>query len=605
MLSRIATPTRAMRILTWDLEWNPADLTLRLAGLYDGKHYRGFLQLDQFLRFVLRPCYSGAFFFAHYGGRFDGVFLLFALRQMSDRLSVQYMTAGSSAVVIKVSDGRHTWHFCDSQFLFKESLRVMGKSIGLEKLDCPFDAPLSQLREYNERDCTILYLVLDRAAKSMSDLGSALSYTIASTGMQLFRRRYLSGDIPTSSILNRDLRASGAYVASRVEPILPYSPRGSHWDINSSFPYSMLNPLPGRHIRTNFDLGEMCIAKVRVSVPHDTYLPPLPVKVSGAVYFPTGTWDGWYTTIDIARLYQSGGRVERVYEAHHFEPFRDFAAFVTDIYRLRQAVIGKDEFLSLWFKKLMNSVYGKTSERPDKQRLVMLRDGQSPACYHGGEHDSPDGPTCIEYAGFPGMYRVRDSREPEHGHLPIAIWTTSNSRAILLDYGEQAKRLAYWDTDGFFGEYAGSSSKSLGALKHEYDYTEGLFVRPKLYSVLKEDGSEVVKAKGFPRMTRPEFIGVAKGGSVETRLFAGIRTALVGDAPSEVYRRKGLYRICPICSAAVDDDGCWDHSERPVSAFKSRPKRDYQLESSRPWSYDELGGDWAPGSSPTRLPDML
>jgi hypothetical protein len=594
-----------MRILTWDLEWDPATLKLRLAGLYDGKHYRGFLQLDQFLSHVLRPCYSGAFFFAHYGGRFDGVFLLFALRAMSDRLSVQYLTAGSSAVVIKVSDGRNVWHFCDSQFLFKESLKVMGKSVGLEKLDCPFDAPLPQLREYNERDCIILYLVLDRAARSMAELGSSLSYTIASTGMQLFRRRYLSEDIPTSAIMNRDLRSSGAYVASRVEPILPYSARGSHWDINSSFPYSMLNPLPGRHTKTNGDLGEMCIAKVTVSVPRDTYLPPLPVKTKNSVYFPTGRWTGWYTTIDISRLYQSGGRVEEVHEAHHFEPFLDFAAYVKDIYRLRQAVIGKDEFLSLWFKKLMNSVYGKTSERPNKERLVMLRDGQSPACYHGGEHDTPDGPTCIVYAGFPGMYRVKDNREPAHGHLPIAIWTTSNSRAILLDYGEETRGLAYWDTDGFFGEYQGTSSKELGKLKYEYDYTEGLFVRPKLYSVLKSTGEAVVKAKGFPRMSREEFVSLAMGGSIETRLFAGIKTALVGDAPSEVYRRKGLYRICPVCSASVDDNGCWEHDDSPVSAFRTRPKRDYQRDSSRPWSYEELGDEWRPSSTAALLPDML
>lgn len=594
MLSRIVTPPRAMRILTWDLEWDTETLDLRLAGLYDGRHYRGFFTLDSFLRFVLRPCYSGAYFFAHYGGRFDGVYLHLALRRMSGRLSVEYLTAGSSAVLISVTDGRHRWNFVDSQFLFKESLATMGESIGLPKLDCPFNAPIRQLRDYNERDCVILYRVLDRAAASMAELGSGLSYTIASTGMQLFRRKYLSEDIPTSQNLNDELREGGAYVASRVEPILQYSPSGSHWDINASFPYSMTSPLPGRFLKTNKRLGECCIARVRVRVPRECYLPPLPTRVGPSIYFPTGEWEGWYSTVDIARLWQSGGRVLKVITAHHFEPFTDFSTFVHDIYRRRKEVIGKDEFLSLWFKKLANSCYGKTSERPNKERIIMLRDGESARCYHGGEHDSPAGPTCVRYAGFPGMYRVRDHREPPHAHLPIAIWTTANSRALLLDYGEKTRGLAYWDTDGFFGDYAGESSKELGALKHEYNYTDGHFLRPKLYSVLRPvPMSPVVKAKGFPRLTRDDFFRLASGLSIRTRLFLGIKASLAADGPSEVYRAKGLFRVCPSCDAACDDSGCWDHPDKsPVAAFRTRPKRRYTADGSEPWDFSDLSKPW-------------
>jgi hypothetical protein len=206
----------------------------------------------------------------------------------------------------------------------------------------------------------------------------------------------------------------------------------------------------------------------------------------------------------------------------------------------------------------------------------------------------------MEYAGFPGMYRVSDYREPEHGHLPIAIWTTANSRALLLDYGENTRGLAYWDTDGFFGDYRGESSKELGKLKHEYDYTDGIFLRPKLYSVLREiPRKPIVKAKGFPRLDRDQFLALANGGTVGVRLFEGIKTALSADAPSERNLHKGLFRICPSCQSAVGES-CPAHPDvHPEASFRSRPKRRYGAESSAPWSYDDLAERWDPAESPS------
>src|SRR6185503_2130662 len=135
MLSRITSPLRAMRVLTWDLEWDPKTLQLTVAGLYDGdepkgRRYRSFLNIESFLRHILTRRYRGAYFFAHYGGRFDVVFLLRELKRLSENFRVQFMFAGSSAMVVRISDGNSSWTLCDSQFTFKESLATMARSIG-------------------------------------------------------------------------------------------------------------------------------------------------------------------------------------------------------------------------------------------------------------------------------------------------------------------------------------------------------------------------------------------------------------------------------------------------------------------------------------------
>lgn len=615
-----------MRVLTWDLEWLPGSLDITVAGLFDGKQYRAFQNIRSFLEHVLSRRYKGAYLFAHFGGRFDDVFLLQGLRRYFPLLPIGIIMNGSSAVMIEVHCGGYSVRFCDSQFLFKQSLDDMGESLGMPKGDCPFNAPYPLLRAYNEQDCRILWHALDRAALALASLGSTLSFTLASTSLRLFRVRYLSEDIPTSSVHNAEIRPG--YVASRVEDYRRLSPRGRHYDINSSFPNSQMRPLPGRHLTTDRNIGDMTIAHVRVRVP-DMWLPPLPIRHGGSIYFPTGEFDGWYSNDDLALLEEMGGEIVSVYKAHHYEPWDDISRFVTDIYNLRLKS-ADDPFLSGFWKIVMNAgVYGKLGERGDKERIVFGL--KRLECPHDGEHerDTPGRPTCIRRVAA-GIWAVLEPGDPPHTHIPVPLITTARSRADITRFGSRAEGLAYVDTDGLASRSTFESSTRLGELKHEYDYIDGHFPRCKMYALTRttpikerelvkmrkwlarreitdvipeEEVRHVVKAKGFPRLLRREFdyltgVGAHGAGSISVRQFDSLRKTMIRDGhhPSEGMITKGLYRVCGTCDIPTGGEPCRDHPNSiQLPAHGSRPKRmalgDYD---SRPWNYDELEEPWKP-----------
>ena len=195
-----------------------------------------------FLGVVLTPKYHKYRFYAHFGGRFDLMFFLSHL--LEKNYFVELIVSNSSVVRARVRRGRYFWDFCDSAFLFDRApLKKIGGAIGLPKLECDFHAPIDELVAYNERDCVILFKAIEQLESILNDLGGGLELTASSSAMKLFRREYLKAPITTSPIHNRVFR--GAYFASRVEVIKSFASKGECYDINSSFPSSMIDFLPG------------------------------------------------------------------------------------------------------------------------------------------------------------------------------------------------------------------------------------------------------------------------------------------------------------------------------------------------------------------------
>jgi hypothetical protein len=593
MIRRLTKPAKQLNYGVYDLEWYPDTLQLRLLGVKLHGRFKAYTDVRDFFLDILTPENSGITLFAHYGGRFDIVHLFSPLLRAGYRVDCAF--SGSAAVRVIVSTSRYSWVFADSQFLFKTSLAALGKSVGLEKGSCSFDAPLPELIEYNERDCDILDKALSRAIELMTILGGQLRFTLASTALDLFRRRYLRQDIPTQRTLNRLFRA--AYVASRVEPLRETLSDGHSSDINSSFPYSMKSePLPGKLLSIDRQIADLCIFEADVTVP-ECFLPPLPYRHLTSVYFPTGSWRGWYSTPDAALLERCGGRIERVYQSYHFEPQTDLADYVTDVYGLR--VKETDEFWVYFLKILLNALYGKFGEREEKERILINPDFTS--CPHDGMHVMDGVSTCMRMIR-PGIFAIKDEREIAHCHLPIPILTTARSRALIAHYVMASETPAYLDTDCVWSKTRWPSSKELGQLKYEFAFRNGHFLAPKAYAAeawiekspcpfcRQERGPhycDVVRMKGFPKMSRADFDHLAAGGSIAVDRFRGPRTALrIGIGQDSGF--KGLSRVCAICGTFTHDT-CPAHGARVIVRSRMLPKRCHLADgSSRPWSVDEL-----------------
>jgi len=438
--------------------------------------------------------------------------------------TVRASFSGSSAIIVHVSRGKNAWHFLDSYWLLRDKLSKIGEAIGLKKGGSPStvaymmsrfgkvdldeltpleteafyaDAPIEVLVDYNRRDCEILHKGISEFETEILELGGQLQQTIASTGMSLFRRAYLKRTILTSERLNQV--ADETYYASRVEVLERSGEDLLMYDINSSFPHAMTFPQPGGCIAVRADLPDswlvagsyqpddpaeqnIFIADVTIEVP-ETELPSVPYRVEGRVFFPTGRWRSWLTSVDIRLALAEGCTLHKVHEVYSFEPFMDLAAYATNIYGRRAAAT--TSFRKLVLKYLLNCLYGKFAEGLDKQEMLVNPPADE-----------------IDRAGMqllmPGVWLHGKESPVAHRHVPISTHITSIARRTLYMYLKECYRQGrppfYCDTDSCATKAdLPCDDKRLGALKLEKSLTWAEFWAPKIY---RAEGYELVKESG-------------------------------------------------------------------------------------------------------------
>lgn len=589
---------KRLRFVTYDLEWIPRTLEERLVGIYDGQEYRSYTSTLEFLRTELTHRNRGKAFFAHAGGMAD---IQFVLKEIIARANPAFRVSGhwsgSSLVICRISAGQNAWTFVDSYWLFRDKLAKIGESIGMgkgggeyrcsdfpacghEEKMCIFYSPLAVLKDYNALDCRILYAAIERFQDEVFSLGGQIRYTIASTGLMLFRCAYLHRKIPTSQAINVWCREG--YIASRVEVIERRCKKADYYDINSSFPYSMTKSLPGRFLRSkkSFVEGKGCVfVDATITIP-DIMIPPVPYRLDDRVYFPVGTFRNRFFGEDLTLLLDSGGTIDYVHEVLEFEPFEDMASYVFSIYELRKRTT--DSFQKLVYKYLMNCLYGKFGEGEDKFKL-LINPKRRPEC--GGFEECVEGCRCI-HTYRAGIYKVKERVTLKHTHVPIAGAITSSSRAIItrkLQEASQKGRVYYCDTDSLVTTESLGTSDELGALKHEKSIEKGTFLAPKLYRIFPSGKTDPeIRAKGFRSLTSSEFDALERGDTVTIRRMVRLRENFskgVFEPREEEYLKRTLSHLGPQMLASL--------GFRPTEAL--RPKRAFQSDgTTRPWNVDEL-----------------
>lgn len=585
MLWRFKGKRHHLRFLTYDSEWYPHDYKIRTVGIYDGRRYRRYGAVLDFLRAELTRENRGKIFFAHAGGLADIQFVFDEfIRRQNPSYRLKAIFSGSSAIIVKVRSGHNVWTFCDSLWLLRDKLSKIGASLGLEKggsdyycsdyphcghetmadgkPTCIFYAPMPILCDYNELDCRILWTAINRLQDELLALGGALMSTIAASAMFLFRAAFLSKDIPTSPKLNT--LARDAYIASRVEVIQRNCRNAGYYDINSSFPASMTHPQPGRLVGTGKYVygGDPCLVRARVTVPV-CHIPPLPMRRGERVYFPTGAFERWFTSNDIELLEDSNGRIERIYETLAFEPFYDLGRYVRTIYEMRRRTT--DPFSKLLWKYLLNSLYGKFGESTEKE-IVLINPKKKPV-----------GPGAKMLMA--GVWSVKESVMVGHAHVPIAAHITANSRGLITRQLQAADDVYYCDTDSIVTTAQLPTGDKLGELKLEKLIEKATFLAPKLYRIYP--GPEV-RAKGFSRLSSEDFDKLEAGNPIEIERMVRVRENL-GKGFFYPHEKRFMKRA--VSHLTRDELAVLDLSD---SRFL-RPKRAPDGEGrTRPWGVDEL-----------------
>lgn len=511
----LTRPPRKRRFDVYDLEWVPGDveearargmvpLELRVIGHFDGRTYRHYQKVPDFLNAVCTRENDGKWFFAHAGGLADLVFVLqYLVDHPRPGVKIRCTFSGSSAIIVTIERGDCKWFFCDSYWLIRQPLREIGEWLGMSKGGSAestehFYAPLGELITYNERDCRVLYKALVVFEREINRLGGELQKTIASTALDLFRRRFLHEKIRTTDEVNGFARQ--AYYASRVEPFCKRCEHADYYDVNSSFPYAMTFDAPGNLSRWGKRLrdDDLGLVEATIKVP-ELDIPPAPYRGDdGRLYFPTGRWRAWFTSEDFRHLQGFGASVERVHQVLTFEPFGALRGYAETIYGWRKST--KDPALKIILKFLLNSLYGKFGEQERKQRVVI-----HPSSDFFDTPEREPGGLGREML-MPGVHAIVEDRSIPHAHVPIAAHITAVARRVLDEYLVQAPRVYYCDTDGFAVPESSrfELSDELGGLKLEKHVFEGVFAAPKLYAFTEDGSSWTVKGKGFSRVSSVE-----------------------------------------------------------------------------------------------------
>jgi len=398
----------------------------------------------------------------------------------------------------------HTSHL-DTLNIVPLSVKKMGKSIGLKKGDIENFAstPDDEIEEYNLMDTRITYEYMVWFQKEVNDLGGELKLTLASTGMDLWRRKYLHETIFQPSWLRNQITYE-SYYGGRTECFYKgYLEDFYVYDINSMYPYIMLRPFPDIN-RLTFDKAddignimeyEGC-AKVSVYAP-PMYVPILPYRHMDRLMFPCGDLVGTWTNAELRYAMENGYQIKEVFWTLYSEDTENyFENFILDLYEQRQEYARNDADEEYIIKKLMNSVYGKFAQKLDKKGSGLLR----------VIDDNTKLEDLVGAMIYHDKYYIKAlERLPVYVLPLLSSYVTSQSRILLHRYISKTKNY-YCDTDSLFTPTRLDTSTALGDLKVEYKVQKGWIFANKMYYLVC-DGREddIIKCKGIPYSKLAEF----------------------------------------------------------------------------------------------------
>jgi DNA polymerase elongation subunit (family B) len=515
VLTPITTPPEAYPIAGLDLEGDGGERGFLSGALVADNVAIYTTDMHEFIHQLTSSRFSKYRIYAHNLTYDAGMMLsLFGLPLGVTMLNGRVIRAG-----YRTSRDR-TVSFYDSLDLFARlSLDEVGRAIAFPKLPtpplflnegaevpewyCDEHGELWCPRCYNIQDARLVKVAVENFQAWLNSMGASLGITLAGIAMNLFRARFLKEEYLTPFPVRNEF-ARMAYYGGRVEDIVRGQSDGvAIYDVHSLYPSVMRDyPFPHpNYLKGPFDNDDLRfimdyegVSHVLVEVPY-MYIPPLPFRINGKLYFPYGTFEGYYTHAELRFAMQRGVKVKCIYETLISErvchPFR---TYVDELYALRQEYKRRGDSREFMVKIMLNSLYGKFGQSMDTamRRLCPIDELF--------ERDDTKGWDFAVIGDVPyALKPVPFAKQPPYVNVLWAAYVTSYGRIRLYNYLEQADfQVVYCDTDSLFTPLELPTSSDLGKLGQDAPHGTCIVIGPKLYlhSSLKGDR---VKAKGVPR----------------------------------------------------------------------------------------------------------
>jgi hypothetical protein len=414
-----------------------------------------------------------------------------------------------------------------------------------------------RLTEYLRADCEATMQVLETLQTEAERCGYSLAGTV---GASSYRSAARMLDLPPAEWESHVYRACrDGLFGGRTEVFAPnVEAEGFAYDINSAYPAALTRldlpvgePIPVAKARAEkaFARGLEGIFRAEVTVPRDTFLPPLPWRLpSGRVAYPVGTFRGTWTALELRGAIADGATVRVIsgYAWAESEPV--FRPYMEHVWGARaRAREEKNEALAGWHKFVGNSCYGKLAEAPEKERVFLHP--MEPHLCEGHLEERAGNRRCTGKAGCKecdmskccrrkcsnrcGSYRPIDDaghvwvkplwQISDCGHVHWAAyltsWTRTEWRRQAQADGKGGLTMVYGDTDSVYctAPRTHEIGPELGQWGEEGRWRRFYAVAPKayLYECLgckdHPRGGSHVKAKGLSRITVDEFKAFAAG----------------------------------------------------------------------------------------------
>lgn len=414
--------------------------------------------------------------------------------------------------ILDMQKGKRTISIISSTNIYSTSLANLGRTFNLEKMEVDYnESTLAEVIPYCRNDVAILQTAMEAffSFVEKEELGS-LARTIAGQAFCAYRHRFMAEEIYIHSDPNALRLEREAYCGGRVELFYrgQYPGKVTYLDVNSMYPFVMkAYPYPTKIVtrKTHVTLDELSdylqiylvVAKVRVSTDEPVY----PVRWSGCLMFPVGTFDTYLSTPELQYALKHR-HLRKVYEVNLYEAGDVFSSYVEYFYGKRQEAKAKgDSVHDTLYKLCLNSLYGKFGQRGDKWEKVS--EVGPDEIYQETVFDM-ETRTLRKVKAFGGsLFHKVDDTESYNSFPAIACHVTAYARMNLWHYMQEAglSHVLYADTDSLFVDAIGKEKLAghfdptrLGALKVEDESDDVYLNAPKDYRFGK-----IVKHKGIPK----------------------------------------------------------------------------------------------------------
>lgn len=422
-----------------------------------------FRRSDDFWDWVERQCHDKrkVILWGHNIG-FD-LSVLGSYRALGERgWKLKLWVQDAQRVILTYRKDKKMLQVLDTLNFFKASLKQIGDDLGLPKGEVDFDTVSdADLGEYCHRDVEIVKKAVIELLNFIihNDLGT-FKMTVAGQAFAAFTHRFMSHQILVHNNIKAINLERAAYRGGRTEVFRMGKINESvfNLDVNSMYPAMMHKHMyPTRLCGYSNDctlpvlMGLMdkflVIARVKIYVEE----PCIGIKKNRLI-FPVGNFDAVLTSPELNEVMKVGA-VKNVMEVAWYESAPIFRDYVTHMYGEREkAKQSGDKTRSLFFKYLLNSLYGKFGQKNEYWKEIgeEVNEGSE---YLEDFYDFERGNWRLVYHFGGKIWDKSGFKEGYDSFVAIPAFVSAYARCYLWSLIKQAgyrENVYYCDTDSLF-----------------------------------------------------------------------------------------------------------------------------------------------------------